>query len=43
LVENAILQQGRLNGDIGLRQKPYRRDDLARKVRAMLDGRNRPG
>ena len=40
--ENAILQQGRLNGGIGLLQKPYRRNDLARKVRAILDGPNRP-
>ena len=39
--ENAILQQGRLNGDTGLLQKPYRRHDLARKVRAILDGPSR--
>jgi CheY-like chemotaxis protein len=41
--ENAILQQNRLNGDTGLLQKPYRRHDLARKVRAILDGVKRPG
>jgi PAS domain S-box-containing protein len=40
--ENAILQQGRLNGDTGLLQKPYRRLDLAQKVRAILDGTTRP-
>jgi len=42
LADNTILQQGRLNGDTGLLQKPYRRHDLARKVRAILDGPNRP-
>ena len=41
--ENAILQQNRLNGDTRLLQKPYRRHDLARKVRAILDGAKRPG
>src|SRR5579871_15446 len=41
--QNAILQQNRLNGDTGLLQKPYRRHDLARKVRAILDGAKRRG
>ena len=35
--ENAFLQQGRLGAGEGLLQKPYRRRDLARKIRAILD------
>jgi PAS domain S-box-containing protein len=37
--ENAFLQQGRLGAGEGLLQKPYRRRDLARKVRAILDAK----
>ena len=34
--ENAIVHQGRLDEDVQLLSKPYSRDGLARKVRAML-------
>ncbi len=36
--ENAIAHHGRLDGDAELLQKPFRRADLARAVRKVLDG-----
>ena len=36
--QNAIVHNGRLDEGIELLSKPYRKDDLARKLRAMLDG-----
>jgi CheY-like chemotaxis protein len=36
--ENAIVHHGRLDRGVQLLNKPYRRIDLARKVRAVLDG-----
>ncbi len=35
--EDAIVHQGRLDADAELRQKPFRRADLARAVRRALD------
>jgi CheY-like chemotaxis protein len=35
--ENAILHQGRLDPDVHLLTKPYRKSDLARKIREVLD------
>jgi CHASE3 domain sensor protein/CheY-like chemotaxis protein/nitrogen-specific signal transduction histidine kinase len=35
--QNAIVHNGRLDEGIALLSKPYRKDDLARKLRAMLD------
>jgi CheY-like chemotaxis protein len=35
---NAIVHQGRLDPDIHLLNKPYTQQDLARKVRELLDG-----
>ncbi|RKI35729.1 PAS domain S-box protein [Corallococcus sp. AB004] len=37
--ENAIVHGGRLDPGVSLLSKPYRREDLARKVRALLDQR----
>jgi signal transduction histidine kinase/CheY-like chemotaxis protein/PAS domain-containing protein len=37
--ENAIVHGGRLDPGVSLLSKPYRREDLARKVRHMLDNR----
>ncbi|RKG73373.1 PAS domain S-box protein [Corallococcus terminator] len=37
--ENAIVHGGRLDPGVHLLSKPYRREDLARKVRALLDQR----
>nr|WP_227027891.1 PAS domain S-box protein [Corallococcus soli] len=37
--ENAIVHGGRLDAGVHLLSKPYRREDLARKVRALLDQR----
>ncbi|RKH52527.1 response regulator, partial [Corallococcus aberystwythensis] len=37
--ENAIVHGGRLDPGVNLLSKPYRREDLARKVRALLDQR----
>ncbi|NBD12904.1 PAS domain S-box protein [Corallococcus sp. c25j21] len=37
--ENAIVHGGRLDPGVSLLSKPYRREDLARKVRAQLDQR----
>ena len=34
---NAIVHQGRLDPDVQLLNKPYTQQDLARKVREMLD------
>jgi hypothetical protein len=34
---NAIVHQGRLDPDVQLLNKPYTHQDLARKVREMLD------
>ncbi len=36
--QNAIVHNGRLDEGIELLSKPYRKDDLARKLRTMLDG-----
>ncbi len=36
--ENAIMHHGRLDADAELLQKPFRRADLARAVRKVLDG-----
>jgi PAS domain S-box-containing protein len=35
--ENAIVHHGRLDPDVQLLQKPYRRSDLARRLRSILD------
>ncbi|MFB1480068.1 response regulator [Corallococcus sp. RDP092CA] len=37
--ENAIVHGGRLDPGVSLLSKPYRREDLARKLRALLRGR----
>ena len=37
--ENAIVHHGRLDPDVQLLQKPYRRSDLARRLRGILDGK----
>jgi CheY-like chemotaxis protein len=37
--QNAIVHNGKLDDDAVLLGKPYRRDELARKLRAMFDGR----
>ncbi len=36
--EDAIMHHGRLDADAELLQKPFRRADLARTVRKVLDG-----
>jgi PAS domain S-box-containing protein len=41
--ENAIVHGGRLDPGVHLLSKPYRREDLARKVRGLLDARTRLG
>jgi CheY-like chemotaxis protein len=38
--ENTIIHQGRLDPGVQLLSKPYRRGDLARKVRQVLDGQS---
>ncbi|MBX3707159.1 MAG: response regulator [Pseudomonadales bacterium] len=38
--ENAIVHQGRLDRGVQLLNKPYRREDLAAKVRAVLDAKS---
>jgi two-component system, NtrC family, sensor kinase len=35
---NAIIHHGRLDPDVALLGKPYTQEDLARKVRGLLDG-----
>jgi CheY-like chemotaxis protein len=35
--QNAIVHNGKLDDDVFLLSKPYRKDDLARKLRTMLD------
>jgi signal transduction histidine kinase/DNA-binding response OmpR family regulator/CHASE3 domain sensor protein len=35
--QNAIVHNGRLDTDVFLLSKPYRKDDLARKLRSLLD------
>ena len=35
--QNAIVHNGRLDADVFLLSKPYRKDDLARKLRSLLD------
>ena len=37
--QDALIHQGRVNADVHLLNKPYRREDLARRVRAVLDAR----
>jgi PAS domain S-box-containing protein len=41
--ENAIVHHGRLDPGVQLLAKPYRRDELARRVRAVLDAAKRDG
>jgi CheY-like chemotaxis protein len=36
--ENAIVHHGRLDPGVALLNKPYRKKDLAEKIRAVLDG-----
>ncbi len=36
--QNAIVHNGRLDEDASLLSKPYRKDELARKLRSLLDG-----
>ena len=36
--ENAIVHQGRLGEDVQLMTKPFKREILAKRVRAALDG-----
>ena len=36
--QNAIVHNGKLDDDVSLLSKPYRREDLARKIRAMVKG-----
>ncbi len=38
--QNAIVHGGRLNPGVELISKPYRREDLARKLRQLFDGRS---
>ena len=38
--QNAIVHNGRLDDDVALLSKPYRREDLARKIRAMLSAKH---
>jgi signal transduction histidine kinase/ActR/RegA family two-component response regulator len=40
--ETAILRHGRLDADIAMLHKPYRKADLARKLREVLDARAAP-
>jgi len=40
--QNAIVHGGRLDPGVELLSKPYRQEDLARKVRRLLDERKRP-
>jgi CheY-like chemotaxis protein len=40
--ENAIIHHGRLDKGVSFLGKPYTRDDLARKVREVLDAPHRP-
>jgi hypothetical protein len=41
--ENTIIRDGRLDEGVTLLQKPFRRQELARKVRDVLDARNISG
>jgi signal transduction histidine kinase/DNA-binding response OmpR family regulator len=36
--QNAIVHNGKLDEDVFLLSKPYRKDELARKIRSLLDG-----
>ena len=36
--ENAIVHHGRLDPGVALLNKPYRKKDLAEKIRQVLDG-----
>jgi signal transduction histidine kinase/DNA-binding response OmpR family regulator len=40
--QNAIVHNGRLDEGVALLSKPYRKDDLARKLRSMLDEKKEP-
>jgi CheY-like chemotaxis protein len=37
--QNAIVHNGKLDDDVALLSKPYRREDLARKIRTMLNAK----
>ncbi|HEY1836291.1 MAG TPA: CHASE3 domain-containing protein [Rhizomicrobium sp.] len=39
--QNAIVHNGRLDEGVALLSKPYRKDDLARKLRSMLDKKDK--
>jgi signal transduction histidine kinase/CheY-like chemotaxis protein len=41
--QNAIVHNGRLDDGVQLLSKPYRRDELARKLRALLGSVRKPG
>jgi signal transduction histidine kinase/DNA-binding response OmpR family regulator len=41
--QNAIVHNGRLDDGVQLLSKPYRRDELARKLRALLGAPKKPG
>jgi CheY-like chemotaxis protein len=41
--QNAIVHNGRLDDDVHLLSKPYRRDELARKLRGLLGTARKPG
>jgi len=38
--QNAIVHNGKLDDDVSLLSKPYRREDLARKIRVMLSAKS---
>jgi CheY-like chemotaxis protein len=40
---NAIVHQGRLDADVQLLNKPFTQQDLARKIRELLDAAPRSG
>jgi CheY-like chemotaxis protein len=40
--ENAIIHHGRLDDGVNLITKPYKREQLARRLRMLLDGADAP-